>query len=365
MKLFSIPADFNTDTIDRYVELNHQYNNYMVYETYGQYDSTINIPTGRLSHPIVDYNTFERYVKYSYTKGIQFNYLLNGSIIDNYELTPDGIHKIKQLILSLFNIGIKVFTVTLFPIIEIINSLNIEVELVVSTIAQVSNLELASYYIENKVKRIVLSECINRDFKTLKQLCKYTNCNYELIVNSMCFINCPFRNMHYNQISIDFGKDINEISKSYYPNRCIMRRNKCSSNYMKLAFIRPEDVSSYEAVGIKYFKIQGRQAIKHGNIYKTVETYFKESYEGNLLRLLDCFIQGNSTNNIYIDNKDLEGFINKFINSQCELNCQECKHCENYAKSSLKSSSSLLTTINQHVQKNDLFVIENEKECLK
>ncbi len=82
-----------------------------------------------------------------------------------------------------------------------------------------------------------------------------------------------------------------------------MKRCESPANLLRMAWIRPEDLKYYTAIGIHYFKIQGRQAALKGDIVKTVQCYMEQSFEGNLMELLDAFSPTNSFQ-VFIDNKN-------------------------------------------------------------
>jgi collagenase-like PrtC family protease len=115
-----------------------------------------------------------------------------------------------------------------------------------------------------------------------------------------------------------------------------MKRVEDVSNLMRMNWIRPEDIKYYSEIGINNFKIQGRQAVVNGDIVKTVESYFKESFHGNFMELLDSF---SPTNNfkIHMENKKLDGFIKPFVEKDnfCKNDCDSCNYCNKYIEKSI------------------------------
>lgn len=360
MRYFTVPADFSHETIDRFVLLNQEHKDACIFETYGEMQSDSFFTSGRMSAPKVGERKLRDYVEYAASQGIQFNYVLNGSTMNNQEFTREGIAKIRDFVERLYQCGVKSFTVALFPIIEIIKSMNLDIELVVSTIAQVDNNQLAQFYDAYGVDRIVTSEKINRDFKQLKQIQSAIKSKVEVITNSLCFIYCPFRMMHYNQIAAQYGDRSNQVSTTYYQNRCTLRRTQSAENYLKLAFIRPEDVKYYEEIGIEYFKIQGRQAVAAGDIYRTARHYVEADFDGNLMELLHCFTSGVS--DMYLNNKELDTFLTKFVQGSqtCQYGCGNCNYCRSFMEKSLKSSEQACQFINRQIKRNDLFQKMNQ-----
>ena len=74
----------------------------------------------------------------------------------------------------------------------------------------------------------------------LKAMTCTCKCDFEIIVNSLCYMNCPLRMYHYNQIA-QCAYQKNDIATSYYSNRCFMRRQKNPVDYLRNAFIRQKE----------------------------------------------------------------------------------------------------------------------------
>lgn len=327
MNYFSVPADFNEKTIDSYYSLNNKYRDKCIKETYGQMTICKKISSGRLRIPEIDYVKLKNYVQYSQERGIEFNYTLNGLSMNNIEFTHDGIKNIISLLNEVYNLGIRNLTVTLPSLIELIQYTGLDFKIKASTMCQISNANKASDYKKLGVNRIVLDESINRDFNKLKDIRSAFEDKIEVIVNTICNKDCIYKIFHYNQIANEYTNTGSNASAGYYPNRCMMWRYENISNLLKLSWIRPEDIKHYYNIGINHFKIQGRQLVLFGDPVKTVECYFNEYFDGNLLELLNLFVP-NQSYDIYIDNRKLDNFIKPFVEGKlCESNCNNCNYC--------------------------------------
>jgi collagenase-like PrtC family protease len=335
MNYFSVPADFKNETIDRYFDLNRSYNNSKVLETYGQITVDNCLGSGRSYNllPKMDIHKLESYVNYSKSKGIDFNYTMNASCLDNKEYTKTGLLEIGKFLDVLYSIGIRGLTVALPSLVEFIKSTKYDFEIKTSTVCSITNANKALSHKKLGVDRIVPEESVNRDFMNLKEIRKVFGEKVEVIVNVVCHKNCIYRMFHHNQMSHDFSENSQQTSMDYYSHRCMMKRAEEASNLLKLGWIRPEDIKYYTDIGIRYFKIQGRQAVLKGDVVRTVECYFKESYDGNLFELLDVFAPTNAFM-ISVDNRKLDGFIEPFYKNPyfCKNNCESCGYCENYIK---------------------------------
>ena len=331
MNKYSVPADFNIETINIYKSLNEQHED-KINETYGQLNYDTNVfGSGRSSNnlPYVDEQQLQKYISHSESNNIAFNYVLNATCLSNQEFTLEGMKNIMDFLKYLLDIGVKSLTVCLPSLIELIRESRLPFKIKASTVCNITNTDRARSFLNMKVDRIVADESINRNFRELKNILTLTD-QVEMIVNVVCYKNCIYRPFHHNQMSHDYKWD--KPCVSYYSHRCIMKRVEMPENLLKMPFIRPDDISYYEKLGIHYYKIQGRQAVMKGNIIKTVTSYLGKSYDGDLLNLLDCFSPTNSFR-IPIDNRKLDGFIIPFINSDfCNDNCESCLYCQTYFK---------------------------------
>jgi collagenase-like PrtC family protease len=338
MNYFSVPADFKKETLDRYFQLNRAYPDSRVKETYGQITVNNIMGSGRAFDlvPEADMARLEAYIAYSKSRGIGFNYTLNATCTGNREFTEDGMKQILSFLDQLKEIGVNSLTIALPPLIELVRLKNYPFKIKTSTLCQIVNANKAAAYKKLGADTLVLDESINRDFAALKQIVEVGEENVELITNVICHKNCIYRMFHYNQASHDRGETAAQSSVTYYSHRCMMKRCERVDNILKLAWIRPEDLKYYREIGICNFKLQGRQAVLKGDPVRAVECYMKESYQGNLIELLDLFLPTNAFL-VHVDNRKLEGFIKPFVETPgfCKNACHRCRYCETFAKNAM------------------------------
>ncbi len=339
MKYYSLPADFKTETIDQYADLNSRYNESRVQETYGNITLGNVYGSGRSADtlPQLNHERLRHYVKYSMDHGIKFDYTLNAPSLKNMEITSDGLLKIKEFLKILCDLGIDSMTVSLPSLIEIIKTLNPEIKVKVSAISSVNTPNKALAYKKMGVDRIVAEEAVNRDFKTLKNIVEVFGDKVEVITNVVCYKNCVYRPFHYNSYifdSVEYGSNY-----KYYITRCSQRMLNDPSIFLKNSWIRPEDICEYEKIGINHFKIQGRDVIQTADPAKAVEYYFKEDFDGNLWELIMLFDK-NFIPSVTIDNKKLGGFIRPFIDIDnfCKNRCDQCKYCDGFVDKAMDVS---------------------------
>ncbi|MCP4152343.1 MAG: hypothetical protein GY757_31690 [bacterium] len=336
MNYFSVPADFKKNTIDEYEKLNRTYNDSRVAETYGSITKNTYLSSGRLvEHMIgIDLLELKEYIAYSKERGIDFNYTVNATHMQNTEFTEEGVRKIKTFLQQLYEVGVRSLTVTMLPLLEIIKTCDYDFKIKASCLCQIATPNKAMGYKSMGFDKIVPDESMNRDFYVLKRIRDAFGEEVELIANQICAIDCLYRISHYNMIAGNPFGNTNETSINFYEHRCVRQRHKSLDNLLKLSWIRPEDLHYYEDIGINRFKLQGRHTfVKGGDPVKTVKCYFDKDFNGNLMDLLNMFATFNSFN-VHIDNKKLDGFIKPYVEKEgfCKKDCTKCDYCENYSK---------------------------------
>lgn len=131
-------------------------------------------------------------------------------------------------------------------------------------------------------------------------------------------------------------KDVREFME-YYTYSCSYIKNSSVEEYLKMPWIRPEDIKIYEEIGVDYFKIIGRERVQKMDLLKMLQYYCMRQYEGNLLELIYGFSKSEKYR-VYIDNKMLDGYIHKFKEKDfCEGMCEykNCTYCKEYTKKAI------------------------------
>jgi collagenase-like PrtC family protease len=330
-----MPADYKKETIDAYDSLNKSYPDSKVVETYGNITAGDQIGSGRAVSqlPESDLLDLKLFIEYSRAKNIGFNYTMNATHLQNKEFTPGGIAEITSFLRDLYTAGVRSITVALPSLFEIIRATGLDFSIKASTLCQITTANKAAAFKEKGVERMVADESLNRDFETLRRICRIFGDKVEVIVNPICLKDCVYRTFHYNEITSDSKGKSNNTSVNFYEHRCVMQRNAKVSNLLRMCFIRPEDIKYYTEIGIRYFKLQGRQQVLKGDAVKTVKAYMDESFEGDLMDLMYLFYSQNSFR-IDCPNKKLDGFIKPFVSVEgfCHRDCDQCKYCDKFAE---------------------------------
>ena len=171
--------------------------------------------------------------------------------------------------------------------------------------------------------------------------------------------------------------------------KCTQMKINDPVNYIRPEWIRPEDLHIYEEMGYDLFKVAER-GIPTPLMVARVKAYSERRYDGNLFDLIQPYgFKGvkkndsyykhglgwflryfvrpglanplrmlalkrladvtNMTNPVegetpvYIDNRALDGFIDRFLEEGCrETDCEECRWCHQYAEKAVRIDDAYL-----------------------
>ena len=365
---FSVPTNWEQDLIPKLRKDN-------IDEVYGKlaYDF---VGGGRASFliPHVSKKKAAVHIKEIHKNGLSFNYLLNTTCLGNLEWTASGQKKIRRLLDWLVSIGVDKVTVSIPYLLELIKKCYPQLKVAISTQAGIDTVERAMMWENLGADKLTLSVVdVNRNFKLLKRIRESVKCELQLIGNLLCLYRCPFYKYHsaLNAHASQPGYRLRGFVIDYCSLRCTTYRLNNPVEFIRSLWIRPEDISYYEGVGIDGIKLVDR-GMKTESIALIVNAYLARRHDGNLLDLMphatkNIMFQDSkpwhklryffrpllvnifrlqkgrglfSSANIYIDNRKLDGFIEYFLNNDCSLrSCRECSYCKNISKEVLKIDS--------------------------
>jgi collagenase-like PrtC family protease len=244
--------------------------------------------------------------------------------------------------------------------------------------AFVDDLQKVKYWENLGADSITLNSIlINRDFDTLKKIRETSKSEFTIMVNQCCIQSCNLSSP-YHALTISHASQEKHPSDGFMIDYCYLRcslmRMLDPVNFIRADWIRPEDIHVYENLGYDRFKIIERTAptkvlverVKayanrryDGNFYDIIRQFIfdgKESGIKNKLRLLKIFLRPGKINPlklmkvkriiekqhmftsklgsppIYIDNRKLDGFLEKHPKSCRNRDCDECRYCHEIAE---------------------------------
>jgi collagenase-like PrtC family protease len=311
--------------------------------------------------PSLTNTSLAKHIALMHQYGHRFNYLLNASCMDNAEFTRPGQRRMHKFLDWLIKIKIDAVTVSIPYLVPWIKHNYPNLKVKASVIADINSLSKAKYWEDLGVDSMVLGLDCNRDFPLLRSIRSNVKCGIALIVNLACLKSCALSPYHYvlGSHASQSKHKIKHFFIDYCMFFCTWLRLKDPSQIIRSGWIRPEDLHLYEEIGIHSFKIVGR-VLTTEKIAEITKAYTDRRYDGNILSLFapfsgeakftfEKFIRGlkymlrpsnvrmsflkkvfdlSNKKLIAVDNRSLDGFLERIINTNCRLvNCDTCGYC--------------------------------------
>src|SRR5271157_1100465 len=297
------------------------------------------------------------YVKLVHSKNMTFSYLLNAPCMNNMEYNPEYHKKILDCLQWISDIGIDGVTLTIPFLVQLVKEQFPKLKVRISVIAHVNSVNRAKFYEAMGADEINNDIMINRDFTTLEKMRNAVKCEIIPIVTDGCLYQCPFRYYHYNTVG-HASQTYQQFDRNYI-DFCIVNCNLIKfsnpTELVKCRFIRPEDLTHYEAIGIDHFKLGGRI---HPTpwILRATNAYANRKWDGNLLDIIEGISITNIENEndpeneywsrintekeagLYLDNTKLDGFIDFFKTQNCIAMCDECNYCATWGEKAVSGN---------------------------
>jgi collagenase-like PrtC family protease len=357
---------------------------YPVYEVYGKVSADY-AGGGRPSFylPKVDRPMVERFIKKVHGKGIEFNYLMNASCMSNLEYTREGQREIRKTLDWVAEAGADSITVGQIYLLQMIKQSYPGLKVRISSHRFTDSVRKARFWEDHGADCIVLNEvAFAREFAALGAIRAAVKCDLSLIVNNSCRTDCAIAGTHATSLSHGSQKQHGKtpLPLDYHMLFCLDYRLREPVNYVRANWIRPEDLHHYEAMGFDNFKIVERNT-PTSVLLQRVHAYANRRYEGNffdlvlpyqypadayttkasrdafsLRRAFKYFFRPSQVNlgrvmkldrlgrrtgllyprkgesELFLDNRALDGFIDRFLTKSCiDVDCDTCHYCHEWA----------------------------------
>ena len=276
---FSLAANYDVD-------LASPLGAYPVDEVYGKLPAD-SVGGGRPSYmgTPLGWRKLAEYVAALSGQGIAFNYLLNSSCYGNREWGRSWQRQLMRLMARLKKAGILRVTVATPYLLELVKARFPEFRVRVGIFAQVDTPTRARFWEDLGADAITLeSFSINRDLERLAAIRAAVDCDLQLIANHACLPNCPMQPYHQNGFAHSSAGD-GGLFIDYCLLRCARKRLQDPSLFIKAGWIRPEDLSAYEALGFHSFKLLER-GIPSAELIRRLDAYTTGKSGPNLANLV-------------------------------------------------------------------------------
>jgi len=225
------------------------------------------------------------YIQAARQQGIAFNYLLNSACHGNQEWTPSYQRGLNRLLGWVSDAGAEVVTISTPYLMRAVRHRWPKLKIKVGIYAQVDTVKRAQYWADEGADAINLeSFSINRDFETLRAIRKAVSCDLVLIANHFCQPNCPYQTYHQVGHAHASGKKT-KFYLDWPIMSCQYNRLRKPELFVSAGWIRPEDLTVYEAEGYTTFKLLERN-IPSVELLRRARAYHDRRFQGNLAEIL-------------------------------------------------------------------------------
>ena len=341
-----------------------------VAELYGQLPRDF-VGGGRASSNIgpVSRRRLRRHVQETHEAGFRFNYTLNAVSMANREWSLMGQWRLARLLDLLLECGVDAVTVAPPYLLEYVKRRAPGLEITVSTQAGVATPDRARRWQDLGADGITLSVVdVNRDFEALRAIRRAVGIRLQLIANQPCLQGCPATAHHASICAHASQTGMSRFAVDYCVISCNQQRLSHPEDFIRAAWIRPEDQGYYAELGIDRIKLVSR-GMRTDALVPIVRSYVDGTSPEDLMDLFpsgDKFIAlarpslvhlirhyghphranlfrlrklGSMTGGqpVSIDSAGLDGMLAPFLEGRCRrMTCQACGHCAEVARRAVR-----------------------------
>lgn len=308
----------------------------------------------------------KRIIEKAHENNLKFYYLLNSACQGNLEYTRRHNNAIIKFIGKLSEMGVDGIVAATPYMLDLVKKNFPHLCVSISVFTYIDSVEQAKHWYNRGANRLILHPDVNRNFELLRNIRRAVDCELELFANDVCLHQCPYSYAHATASShASSSRDRNNgFVITYELYNCTIDKLCTPANLIKARWIRPEDLSCYEELGINTIKLIDRMK-NSGWILNTVKAYTEREYKGNLVDIVPFpMVKGDSEDfmintgvtrlikpkyinlslirkqrelefpEVCIDNTKLDNFINYFKSDRCrEHVCgTTCTYCYDVAE---------------------------------
>lgn len=262
-----------------------------------------------------------RHAHVAHAHGLKFLYLLNGRCehmdFNDVDLRLQVLTDVEWIIEDVRADCIVVADLRLGELIRSAFSSR-KVALRVSTVTGVKTMDQLRPWLPLDIDGVVLHHDAGRDFEHLRCFVsslgrEAPGVEIELLLNESCLYGCPSREAHYARLArerLDYTEGFQQS--------CNLPKFRDPSLLLRACWIRPEDLDLYKELGIRRFKVAGRE-MPSAWLERAAGAYLQGQYQGNLVDLLTMTPPGldvTAADIFFVENAALDGFLQRLRNWQ-------------------------------------------------
>jgi len=375
MKL-TIPTDFSQELVQAIADVNSSAESSLkIGEAYGCLPvSIIGSLRPASTLPNVDIEGLRCHIDSLASIDVKFNYTLNSPWLSSLEATESGRKAIVSFLSEIVQAGVHRFTIALPFLARLVKARWPHISVSASIVANISDFHSLRHWKSYGIDRVVVPREKTRDFIYLRNLKKDYDLSVEVLASSPCLLGCPDTNYHGLVSSCQSqSREADYADVTNYGRLNCHRFALCNpEEFMKMPWIRPEDISLYARLGVEFLKIDGRDKHRDYNIFRARQ-YCREHYEGNWLHMLlpeyprtrDEYIAAEPESQylVYLDNRDLDGFVEATWGAGiCMNSCSKCELCRQKASQVLQIDSRWREGLLERIEKEQsrFFLLDEE-----
>ncbi len=310
--------------------------------------------------PDVTPEKFRSHIERIHAQNRKFLVTLNSNDLGLKEYSPSFIPEFLDEASRLLDLGVDGFIMAIPILMEALHREYPDVHISASTFARITTVGQAEYFRDLGAQVIVLEEA-NKNFRLIKNLVA-AGMNVEILANQTCIKDCPFRAQHLQNSSLGSQPGNAKFWFEAPIMECGVEVARDPGRLVNSIAVRPEDLEAYEALGVRRFKLSGRNRATDW-LVKVARAYNSRSWDGNLLDILSyvqfkgpmsAVSQIAKDNAIPVINKFKEaldplagvtidnkaypsGFLRRVGNTDCEnTSCKVCGYCGGVAQKVVK-----------------------------
>ena len=269
----------------------------------------------------LDLSELDQTVRMAYPYGVEISVALNAPCYSGKQFSKNFLEEYRTFLNAITEMGISHLVIADSFLIHFTLQQFPHLTVQVSSLSYVDSPEKARYYEKMGVERIILPIDLVRNLPLLKSIREAVSCQLEIMANLGCLYNCPYHTFHGQFHGHNSRKELKGLSGDPYKAVCNEILLQEPWRIVSSSFIRPEDISVYEDMGIEYLKLAGRELSLEW-VIKVTNAYIARREDGNLLELLTTPHGLSST--MFMDTTKLNGFINTV--GVCNKKCDD-KEC--------------------------------------
>jgi hypothetical protein len=267
----------------------------------------------------VDYVSDDRIVEHAAAvrhAGLEFLYLLNGRC-DHLDISDGEVRRsveidIEWIVEAVRPTAVVVADTRIAHLVRAKYPAS-DIGIKVSTIAGVSRYADLQQWLPLDISGVVLHHDCNRDFASVQDITRQLSrdcerVEVELLLNETCLPGCSVRSAHYARLARESVAYVETFQQT-----CNLPKFRNPALLLAASWIRPEDLAAYTELGVRRFKVAGREMSAEW-ADAVLTAYVTGDYHGNLVSLLTITPPGldaATPSVLFLNNKSLDGLLDE------------------------------------------------------